>query len=84
VLSLRLFTPQVVFFRYAVSKEEIQIGESKIKVTKSCSILTTIMKVCSFHGLASFYYRFIKDFSSIVAPLIECTKKGSLKWTKAA
>ena len=36
------------------------------------------------YGLASFYCKFIKDFSSIMISLIECIKKDSFKWTKAA
>jgi len=35
-------------------------------------------------GWPLFYHRFIKDFSSIMAPLSECKKKGSLEWAKDA
>jgi hypothetical protein len=52
------------------------VDEAKIEAIKSWLIPTTLTQLWSFLGLAGFYWRFMRDFSTIAAPLNDLTKKG--------
>ena len=66
---------KVVFLGYVISAKGIEVDEEKVKAIKEWPTPKSITKVRSFHSLASFYHRFVKDFSTLAAPLIEIVKK---------
>ena len=48
-------THSVLFLGYVLSKEGIQVDESKVEAVRSWPQPKTITEVRSFHGLVSFY-----------------------------
>lgn len=75
---------QVLFLGYIVSKNGLEVDPSKAEAIKSWPIPRSITDVRSFHGLASFYRRFVPHFSNITAPLTDCIKGSSFVWTPEA
>jgi hypothetical protein len=77
-------TDRVAFLGYIVTPQGIEVDEARIEAIKSWPIPATLTKLQSFLSLVGFYRRFMRDFSTIPAPVNDLTKKGvSFYWSAA-
>ena len=59
-----------------VSKNGVHVDPEKIKAIQEWPTLKSVGDIRSFHGLASFYRRFVPNFSTLASPLNELVKKN--------
>ena len=71
----------IEFLGFVVSSKGVHVDEQKVAAIRNWPTPTNISEVRSFHELASFYRKFVKDFSTIVAALKEIVNKDAMfKW----
>ncbi|XXG62522.1 hypothetical protein AAC387_Pa05g0863 [Persea americana] len=66
---------QVAFLGYIISKDGLTVDPKKVAAVVNWGSPRNAAKIRSFLGLAGYYRRFMKGFSTIASPLTKLTRK---------
>ena len=73
---------QVEFLGHIVSADEVRTDPSKTEKVAQWPVPTNRKEIQQFLGLANYYRRFVKDFTTIAKPLHSLTEKtAKFEWT---
>ncbi|KAL0188171.1 hypothetical protein M9458_015270, partial [Cirrhinus mrigala] len=77
---------KISFLGYIISSEGVAIDDKKVEAVLNWPRPSTLRELQRFLGFANFYRRFIRNFSTVAAPLTAMVKKGTsrLSWSQAA
>jgi hypothetical protein len=77
---------KLIYLGFVISANELRMDPDKVEVIKNWPSPKNIFEVRSFHGLASFYQKFIRNFSGISTTMMDTMKKRhkSFQWTEEA
>ncbi|KAI2646964.1 Transposon Tf2-9 polyprotein [Labeo rohita] len=86
VYLLTLHPSRISFLGYIISPEGVAMDERKVEAVLRWPRPSTLRELQRFLGFANFYRRFIRNFSTVAAPLTAMIKKGTtrLTWSPAA
>jgi hypothetical protein len=73
---------ELLYLGHIISEQRVQVHQEKIKAILDWPTPKNLTEMEGFFGLCSYYKRFFKGFSQLVAPLTDLTKKGAFHWTE--
>ena len=74
----------VAYLGFVVSATGIAVDPTKTTAIRDWPTPQSLFDIRSFHGLAQFYRRFIRNLSSLASPLTNLFRQNQFEWTPAA
>jgi hypothetical protein len=77
---------ELIYLGFVILANELKMDLEKVKVIRNWPSPRNVFEVRIFHGLASFYRKFIRNFSGISAAMMDTVKKRHkiFHWTAEA
>ncbi|PNX99071.1 retrotransposon-related protein, partial [Trifolium pratense] len=75
---------EVDYLGHTVSGMGVTMDKAKVQAVLQWPIPTTLKQLRGFLGLAGYYRRFIKSYTTIASPLTDLLKKDSFQWSDSA
>jgi hypothetical protein len=74
---------KLIYLGFVISANELKMDPEKVEVIRNWPSPRNVFEVRSFHGLASFYRKFIRNFSGISAAMMDTVRKQHkvFQWT---
>jgi hypothetical protein len=73
---------EVAFLGHVISARGVSVDPGKVKDILDWMPPTNVSETQSFHGLAGYYRRFVKDISKIAKPMTKLLEKNkAFEWT---
>jgi hypothetical protein len=77
---------KLIYLGFVISSNEIKMDPKKVRAIRYWPSPRSIFGVRRFHGLESFYRKFVRNFSGKCAPILDTVKKRHkyFKWIEEA
>jgi hypothetical protein len=66
---------EIIYLGFVISSNELNMDPEKVRAIREWPSPSNLFEVQSFHGLVSFYRKFIRNLSGICAPMLDTVKK---------
>jgi len=71
----------MLYLGHIIGVDGVRVHEEKIRSIKEWPELRNMTELRGFNCICTYYQKFVRGFSQLVAPLIDLRKNGAFSWS---